>query len=147
MSVDCFLDTNVVVYAVSGAPEEAEKRKIAANIMQTQNFAVSPQVMQEFHVTVTRKSELCVTPQQAEIWLNKLVDACCVVLDADMVIRAIGIAERFRISYWDGAIIAAAGEVGAGVIYSEDLSHKQQYGAVRVVNPFAGAGDRDEDKG
>ena len=43
---------------------------------------------------------------------------------------------RYQISYWDGAILAAAEALGAGVVYSEDLQHNQKYRTVRVENPF-----------
>jgi predicted nucleic acid-binding protein len=50
----------------------------------------------------------------------------------------IALSRRYQVSYWDGAIIAAAQEMGASVLYSEDLNHQQVYGAVTVINPFAG---------
>ena len=43
---------------------------------------------------------------------------------------------RFKISYWDGAIIAAAEALGAETLYTEDLNDGQLYGSVRVENPF-----------
>lgn len=43
---------------------------------------------------------------------------------------------RYQISYWDGAIIAAAEALGAPIVYSEDMSNGQSYGSVKVVNPF-----------
>jgi predicted nucleic acid-binding protein len=49
---------------------------------------------------------------------------------------AIEQSERFAISYSDAAILAAAEALGTDTVYSEDLSHGQQYGSVRVVNPF-----------
>ena len=49
---------------------------------------------------------------------------------------AIEISWRYRISYWDGAILAAAERLGAEVLYTEDLNHGQAYGTVRVINPF-----------
>jgi predicted nucleic acid-binding protein len=49
---------------------------------------------------------------------------------------AIELSWRYRISYWDGAILAAAERLGAEIVYTEDLSHGQTYGPVRVVNPF-----------
>jgi len=51
--------------------------------------------------------------------------------------RGIESAERYKISYWDGAIIAAAETLRAGILYTEDLNDGQLYGSVRVVNPFA----------
>jgi predicted nucleic acid-binding protein len=46
------------------------------------------------------------------------------------------VSQRYRISYWDGAIVAAAEALGARTLYSEDLSDGQRYGPVRVENPF-----------
>ncbi len=40
------------------------------------------------------------------------------------------------LSYWDGAIIAAAQRLEAATLYSEDLNDGQVYGTVRVVNPY-----------
>ncbi|HVR29909.1 MAG TPA: twitching motility protein PilT, partial [Thermoanaerobaculia bacterium] len=44
--------------------------------------------------------------------------------------------QRWRISYWDAAIIEAARAIGCDVVYSEDLQHGQSFGGVRVVDPF-----------
>ena len=56
--------------------------------------------------------------------------------DAELIQTAIELRQRFQVSYWDAAIIAAAQRLGAKTIYSEDLSHGQHYGSVQVVNPF-----------
>ena len=48
----------------------------------------------------------------------------------------ISLKDRYRIAYWDAAIVAAARILGAGTLYSEDLNHGQDYDGVRVVNPF-----------
>ncbi len=39
-------------------------------------------------------------------------------------------------SQWDATILAAAVELGCTTIYSEDMNDGQDYGGVRVVNPF-----------
>ena len=46
------------------------------------------------------------------------------------------LSRRFKTSYWDGAIIAAAHAAGADTVLSEDLSHGQKYGDVTVIDPF-----------
>ncbi len=46
--------------------------------------------------------------------------------------------ERFQISYWDAAILAAARIAGCRTVYTEDLNAGQDYDGVRVMNPFAG---------
>lgn len=53
-----------------------------------------------------------------------------------LMLAAMATRERFRISYWDAAVIEAARSLGCEVLLSEDLGHGQDYGGVRVVNPF-----------
>jgi predicted nucleic acid-binding protein len=59
-----------------------------------------------------------------------------VVNDGASVLEAIRLGARYRISFWDALIVAAANAGGAETLLSEDLSHGQQYGAVTVHNPF-----------
>ena len=49
---------------------------------------------------------------------------------------AVVISHRFSVSYWDGAILAAARAAGCEAIYSEDFSTEQDYDGLRVINPF-----------
>ena len=56
------------------------------------------------------------------------------LFDTSILVYAVSSARG--ISYWDGAIVAAAEVLEAPVLYSEDLSHGQRYGTVRVVNAF-----------
>jgi len=53
-----------------------------------------------------------------------------------LVEAALRTTERFQISYWDAAIIEAARTLGCREILSEDLGDGQDYGGVRVTNPF-----------
>ena len=52
--------------------------------------------------------------------------------------RGLAVQERWQLSFWDSMIVAAAQSAGAKELVSEDLSHGQEYGTVRVVNPFLG---------
>jgi len=54
-----------------------------------------------------------------------------------MVLRAIGIGQRWQLNYWDSLIIAAAERTGCTTVYSENLSDGQRYGLVTVRNPFS----------
>ena len=54
----------------------------------------------------------------------------------DVFRAAVSISQRFQISYWDGAILAAARALGCEAVYSEDLNHGQDYGGIRVINTF-----------
>jgi predicted nucleic acid-binding protein len=136
MSVDCFLDTNVLVYAATGTQAEGAKREKAQALIASVNFGISTQVLQEFYVTATRKARIKMPPHIALEWMEQLDGRPCVIVDLDLVKLAAAISIRYQISYWDGAIPAAAEALGAEVVYSEDLQHNQKYRAVRVENPF-----------
>ena len=136
MSVDAFVDTNVLVYAVAGGEQEEAKRKRALELIDDLDFGLSAQVLQEFYVTVVRKVEQPLRPAEALEWIEQLEAFPCQPLDSALVKVGAEIGQRFRISYWDGAIIAAAEALGAHTLFTEDLSHGQTYGSVRVVNPF-----------
>ena len=93
-------------------------------------------MLQEFYVSVTRKSDKPLTSAQAVAWLKRLIDRPCAAVDHELVLRGAEIATRYQISYWDGAILAGAERVGATVLYTEDLNDGQTYGLVRAINPF-----------
>ena len=140
--VDCFLDTNVLVYAVASDDEVAAKKDRALELIETHRFALSAQVLQEFYVTVTRKLQVPLTAERALEWIEQWDAFHCVVVDHHLVKVAAEISERYRTSYWDGAIIAAAERAGTRLLYTEDLNDGQMYGSVRAVNPFLVSGDR-----
>lgn len=136
MRVDAFLDTNVLVYAAAGRGAYEAKRRRALELIADTHFGVSTQVLQEFYVTVTRKILTPMSAERAMEWIEQLDAFPCLNIDVDVIKIAAELSERFRISYWDGAVVAAAEALGAETLYSEDLNDGQRYGLVRVQNPF-----------
>jgi predicted nucleic acid-binding protein len=136
MSVDCFLDTNILVYAVSSAEADAPKRARALDLVRQSDFGLSAQVLQEFYVTVTRKIRKPLAPEVAVALMDEYRVFPTVPTDYPLIVSAVELSLRYDISYWDGAIVAAAEVLEAEILYTEDLNHGQQYGPVRAVNPF-----------
>jgi predicted nucleic acid-binding protein len=136
MSVEAFLDTNVLVYAVSSDPGEAFKKKRALALIESIDFGLSAQVMQEFYVVVTRKIARPLASDDALALLEQYRRLPVAWTDYPLLVASIEASLKFGISYWDGAIIAAAERLGATTLFSEDLSHGQRYGSITVVNPF-----------
>jgi predicted nucleic acid-binding protein len=99
-----------------------------------------PQLLQEFYVTLTRKIETGMSAEEALQWTVQLEAFPCVAIDTSLVKIAAEISERYEISYWDGAVVAAAESAGAKTLYSEELSDGQRYETVRVSNPFRDGG-------
>lgn len=136
MIADAMLDTNVIAYAASKAREDSAKAAIALDLIATAKFGVSGQVLQEFYVTATRKMRVPLSHDEALDWIEALEEFPCVALDSSLVYQGAETANRYQISYWDGAIVAAAERLGVTTLYTEDLNHGQAYGSVRAVNPF-----------
>jgi predicted nucleic acid-binding protein len=136
MTVECFLDTNILIYAALGKGTEETKRRVASELINSTNFGVSAQVMQEFYAVATRKTATPLKPAKALEWIELLEVFPCVPIDVSLIKRGAEISVRYRISPWNGTIIAAAELLGAKTLYTEDLSHGQSYGGVRVHNPF-----------
>ena len=105
-------------------------------LIETEDFGLSAQVLQEFYVTVTRKVAVPLGAERALEWIEQLASFPCVAIDAAIVRIAVETSERYQVSYWDGAILAASEALGAATLYSEDLNPGQQYGSVQVRNPF-----------
>jgi predicted nucleic acid-binding protein len=133
-----FLDTNIVFYAATRglSSHDRPKRALARDIVSEGQFAVSGQVLAEFYNNITKKGPAPFSHEEAVEYINLLRIRPCIPVDTDVVVHGATLAKRYDLSYWDGAIIAAAHISGAETLYSEDLNDGQLYGTVTVVNPF-----------
>ena len=137
MNAEVFVDTNVLQYTIDDDPASNEKRERAQQLLLSEHWGWSIQVAAEFFVNATspkRPFRLAMSDAAAfvETWLSYPT----LPLTPDLVRHAIALQQRFQLSYWDAAIIAAARQMGCRIVYSEDLNHGQDYDGVRVVNPF-----------
>jgi predicted nucleic acid-binding protein len=139
-AVEALLDSNVLVYALPRQPEEPAKQACARRLIATTQFGLSFQVFQEVFVTATRKLAVPLAPEAALRFLLPFLAFPVVTGTVALFQEAARLSVRFRIHYYDAAILAAARELGAVVVYSEDLADGQAYDGVRVVNPFRGLG-------
>ena len=135
-ATDVFLDTNVFIYAAQRVTDAPEKKAIARRIVVEANYCTSSQVLAEFFVNVCKKGTTPLSAAKAAEWVRVIAKKPCLPVDAHVVRAGIAISMRYEITYWDGAIIAAAEKLGARTVYSEDLNHGQTYGSVTVLNPF-----------
>lgn len=137
MPVERFIDTNVLLYAYDlDAPA---KRKVARVILeealrQPNRYAVSVQVLQEFHVNFVRKGG---SRETASILIEDFTRL--VVIETSLALLRLGLQlqARWQLSLWDSMILAAAQASGARELITEDLNDGQQFDLVRARNPFA----------
>ena len=137
-----FVDTNVLVYAHDrGAGRKHEIAKaLVENLWRQRKGVISIQVLQEFYVNVRRKALNPVRPKEAKQLLADYMSWEVVINDGESLLQAVETETHYKISFWDALIVQAANAAGATVLYSEDLSHDQRYGATRVHNPFIEVG-------
>ncbi|MEL7048117.1 MAG: PIN domain-containing protein [Pseudomonadota bacterium] len=133
--VELFLDSNVLLYAAGGSAQAPKKHERALEVL-TMEFGLSVQVLAEFYVNAIRKGPRPLAPEIAKQWVSHLAKKPCQPIDANLIRSGIDISQRYRISHWDGTIIAAAERLGATTLYTEDLSNGQVYGSVKAINPF-----------
>ena len=138
-SSEVFLDTNILLYAALGREHAGHRWERAREIVLTEDYCTSSQVLAEFYNNATRKGAMPLTSDKAREWVRIVAMKPCQPVTPEVVLAGIDHARRYQLSYWDGAIIAAAERLGAKVLYSEDLNHGQTYGSVRVENPFLSA--------
>lgn len=136
-----FVDTNVLLYAVSRDPAERDKARRANEILDEGDVALSTQVLLEFYVQATRPARTQpLRHEQAAGMIETLLAFRVQETTVAIVLAAMAARERFGISYWDAAILEASRAAGCDVVLSEDLDDGQDYDGVRIANPFAGLG-------
>lgn len=132
-----FIDTNILLYSVCPGGHERTKAEKARDILRRDDLALSVQVLQEFYVQATRPTRThplshADATALITLWLRFHV----VELSVPLMQAALRIKDRYQTSYWDAAILAAAGTAGCTELLSEDLNPGQSYNVVRVINPF-----------
>lgn len=133
-----FLDTNVLVYLFDAdAPTKQHRvQELLSSQELRAQVILSTQVLQEFHVSVTRK---LATPLSLEAAFQAVQDLAVfpiVQIDTPLILLAIRRSGKAKISFWDALILEAALIAGATVLYSEDFQAGAVFGGLRIANPF-----------
>ena len=132
-----FVDSNILIYAIASGSDERKRSEQARHVLQKADLAFSVQVLQEFYVQATRDTRRHrISHEDAVYFIQALCEFPVQDLTVNVLRSALETTHRYRISYWDAAIIAAARALGCREVLSEDLSDGQDYGGVRVTNPF-----------
>jgi predicted nucleic acid-binding protein len=136
--VKTFLDTNVLIYWLDASPRADLVEQLLAG-----DAVISVQVLNEF-ANVLRKKQGMPLPTITEL-VDTLLQTCEV---CDLTVRihraALELAARYKLGIYDANILAAAGESGCAVVYSEDMHHGMSikmprslnHGILSIKNPF-----------
>ena len=136
MNVDLFVDTNILVYAHdrnAGAKHETARGLVKAFWGQRQVPCVSIQVLQELHVNLTRRK---IPTQESARTVARYLSWRVIENTRSLLQQAFQVQQRWKLSFWDALIVAAAQRANASRLWSEDLNEGQDYGGVVVENPL-----------
>lgn len=131
-----FIDTNVLVYAHDGGAgaKHTSAVDLLTRLFEDSSGALSVQVLAEFYAAATKK--LGMRSEEAEDAISDLEGWTIHRPGHADLMRACRLQRRYKIAWWDALIVNSAIELGCSVLWSEDLTHGQRYGAVTVRSPF-----------
>ncbi len=139
MSADVFIDTNVFIYHLDDTDpvKQAIAEKIIRQALSTGKACISFQVVQECLNTVLRKAQVTLTTEEARGYLDTvLLPLLRGAASPPLYHRALDIRTRYRFSFYDSLIVAAALTAGCRQLLSEDLQHGQQIETMMIIDPF-----------
>lgn len=138
MSAD-FIDSNVFVYLFDSTDSRRQgiAREVVEEHIASGTGVISFQVVQEVLNVATHKMERPLTGTDAIAFFDTILAPLWRVYpSAELYRRAIEVKVRYRYSFYDSLIIAAAQEGGCTRLLSEDLQSGQTIGGLTVVDPF-----------
>jgi predicted nucleic acid-binding protein len=115
-AAEAFFDTNVVLYLLSADAAKADR----AEELLAMGGVISSQVLNEFASVARRK--LGMTWDEIREVLAQVRVVCPVeALTADTHDKAMQLAERYGLAFYDALIVAAASLAGCTTVFSEDM--------------------------
>jgi len=138
MSDKYFVDTNILVYAHdrSAGLKHQRAQALVESLWESGQGVLSTQVLQELCINLRRKVSKPLPVSEVRQLIRDYSTWEIMTNTSESVLAALDIEARYKTSFWDALIIQSAEASGASVLYSEDLSDGQKYGALRLVNPL-----------
>jgi predicted nucleic acid-binding protein len=131
-----FFDTNVLIYLYSHA-EPYKKEAIIELLSLHKPLIISTQVVSEFINVMLKKHQASYKHIAVALQEEILIKFDLITVTKATIQRAVAIADRYRYSYYDSLIIAAALDSNASILYSEDMHHQHIIeDSLCIVNPF-----------
>jgi predicted nucleic acid-binding protein len=134
-----FLDTNIFVYSFdqTAPTKSARASELIRQALRSRNGIISYQIVQEFFNVAFRRFAHPMTLADAEQYLATTFRPLLTVnSSAALYVGAFRLSSSYSLSWYDSLVGAAAIEGGTQVLSSEDVQHGQQFGNLRVENPF-----------
>jgi len=138
MMYKAFFDTNILAYEFDKS--EHRKQALVVDLINewrpSGRMIISTQVLQELYVVLTQKLKPALKEEIAEEIIQNYSKLDIVIIDPSLILNGIGIKRKYKISFWDALIVAAARRAGCKILFTEDLSHGMEIAGIEIVNPF-----------
>ena len=134
-----FVDSNILIYSQDAT--DPQKQSHALNwlevLWRTRTGRISFQVLREVYVNVTRKVPTPLPTARAQTLVRLFLEWHPRPEDAEFFEVAWDIEVRFKLSWWDSMIVAAAHLSESRFLLTEDFQESIQLNNVTVINPFS----------
>lgn len=144
MSVEYFLDTNVLAYSFdTTVPAKADTaRSLIEEALGGGRGVISWQVVQEFSNLALRKFARPMKGDECGLYLRKVLMPLCRVWPSEsLYLDAFDLGNETGYAWYDCLILAAALQSGAKRILTEDLQHGRRVRGLEIVDPFLPSAD------
>ena len=132
----CFVDANVLVYSrdLRDRAKQARAEAWLDLLWREKRGRIGMQVLSEYYVNARRIGAMAAD----DLW--KSVERYFAwnpqPIDEPLLRRAREVEQRWRLSWWDSMVVAAAHLQDCALLLTEDLQDGGVYGSVTVRSPF-----------
>jgi len=135
MSADTFLDTNILIYALT--PDDGRSLKVQSLLRDGGTIGV--QVLNEFTNVATRMLQRPWSEVTQALAMLRILFPDPPAITVDTHRTAVEIASQDGLSFYDALIIGSALEAGCKNLLSEDMQHGRTIRKILTIrNPFSG---------
>jgi len=133
-----FVDSNILIYSqdATDSQKQSQARDWLEVLWRTRTGRISFQVLREVYVNVTRKVPRPLPAARAQTLVRLFLVWNPRPEDAEFFEVAWNIEARFKLSWRDSMILAAAHLSECRFLLTEDLQDRMELNNVTVINPF-----------
>lgn len=134
-----FVDSNILIYSQDATDSQKQSQALdwLEVLWRTRTGRISFQVLREVYVNVTRKVPRPLPTARAQTLVRLFLEWNPRPEDAEFFEVAWDIEARFKLSWWDSMIVAAAHLSECRFLLTEDFQERIELNNVTVINPFS----------
>jgi len=136
MQDNCFIDTNIWVYAKIRNSNEPKHNKARIFLSEVNSIVfINTQVVNEFYNVLNKNS---INDEIIQRSIEEILKEAKVnLISLNTIRQSWYIKTRYNISVFDSIIVSSALETKSKVLFSEDMQHKQIIeDKLQIINPF-----------